>query len=123
MKADYIVTDESFIGLSPIVAETLAEVPELSAVTPIRSATAEVDGESKPFGAIEPVAFEQLIDPDLIDGTIGDLGFNELLINSDPAADLGRRGRVDRHRDVPERRAESSSPWPASTATARSATG
>jgi putative ABC transport system permease protein len=88
VKADYIVTDDSFLGLSPIVAETLAEVPEISAVTPIRGAQAEVDGESKPFGAIVPAAFDALVDPDLIDGTIGDLGLDELLINSDPAADL-----------------------------------
>ena len=35
------------------------------------------------------MAFEQLVDPDLIDGTIAELGMDELLINSDPATDLG----------------------------------
>ncbi len=88
IKADYIITDETFTGLSPIVAETLAEVPEIAAVTPVRQAQAQVDGETKPFGAINPVAFDALVDPDLIDGTIAGLGHNELLINSDPAGDL-----------------------------------
>ena len=88
IKADYIITDETFSGLSPIVAETLAEVPEIAAVTPVRQASVQVDGETKPFGAIDPVAFDALVDPDLIDGTIAGLGHNELLINTDPANDL-----------------------------------
>jgi len=89
ISADYIVTDDSFQGLAPVVAETLAELPELGAVTPIRGATGEVDGEQKAFGAIDPVAFEQLVNADLKDGTIADLQQGEVLVQSDPAKDLG----------------------------------
>ncbi len=89
ISADYIVTDESFQGLSPVVSETLAAVPELDAVTPIRGITGQVDGETKNFGAVDPVAFDKLVDPDLIDGTIAELGPNELLLQQDPANDLG----------------------------------
>jgi putative ABC transport system permease protein len=88
ITADYIVTDDSFQGLSPVVAETLAAVPELDAVTPIRAISGQVDGSTKNFGAVDPVAFDKLVDPDLIDGTIADLGTNEVLLHRDPANDL-----------------------------------
>jgi putative ABC transport system permease protein len=88
ITADYIVTDDSFQGLSPVVSETLAAVPELDAVTPIRGISGQVDGNTKAFGAVDPVAFEKLVDPDLIDGTIAELGPNELLLHRDPANDL-----------------------------------
>ena len=89
ISADYIVTDAGFQGLSPVVSETLAEVPELEAVTPIRGISGQVDGSTKNFGAVDPVAFEKLVDPDLQEGTIADLGPDDLLLHTDPADDLG----------------------------------
>ena len=89
ISADYIITDTSFQGLSPVVSETLAEVPELEAVTPIRGISGQVDGETKNFGAVDPIAFDKLVDPDLQEGTIADLGLDELLLHKDPANDLG----------------------------------
>ncbi len=62
ISADYIVTDASFQGLSPVVSETLAAVPELDAVTPIRGITGQVDGNTKNFGAVDPVAFDKLVE-------------------------------------------------------------
>ncbi len=88
VSADYIVTDSGFQGLSPVVSETLAAVPELEAVTPIRGISGQVDGSTKNFGAVDPVAFDKLVDPDLQSGTIAELGVNELLLHKDPAADL-----------------------------------
>ncbi|MEO1057352.1 MAG: FtsX-like permease family protein [Actinomycetota bacterium] len=88
ITADYIVTDDSFQGLSPVVAETLAEVPELSAVTPVRGISGQVDGDTKNFGAVDAVAFEELVDPDLQEGTIGGLSENGVLVHTDPASDL-----------------------------------
>ncbi len=89
ISADYIVTDSGFQGLSPVVSETLADVPELEAVTPIRGISGQVDGSTKNFGAVDPVAFERLVDPDLQEGTVAELGLNELLLHKDPASDLG----------------------------------
>jgi putative ABC transport system permease protein len=90
ITADYIVTDPNFFGLSPAVADGLAALPELEAVTPIRGFGAQVDGDSKAFGAINPDAFEKLVDPDLQDGEIVGLGLNEVLIHTDPASDLDK---------------------------------
>ena len=88
ITADYIVTDQSFQGLSPVVSETLADVPELEAVTPVRAISGQVQGDTKSFGAVEPVSFEKLVDPDLKEGSIADLGLDELLVHVDPASDL-----------------------------------
>ena len=88
ISADYIVTDAGFQGLSPVVSETLADVPELEAATPIRGISGQVDGGTKNFGAVDPVAFEKLVDPDLQDGTVAELGLDELLLHVDPASDL-----------------------------------
>ncbi len=89
VSADYIITDQSFQGLSPVVSETLAAVPELDAVTPIRNVSGQVDGSTKAIGAVDPIAFDKLVDPDLIDGTVAGLGTNEVLLHKDPAKDLG----------------------------------
>ena len=88
VSADYIITDEGFQGLSPAVSEALTAVPELDAVTPIRNVSGQVDGQTKAMGAVDPVAFDKLVDPDLIDGTVAGLGTNELLLHKDPANDL-----------------------------------
>jgi putative ABC transport system permease protein len=88
VKADYIITDESFQGLSPMVAETLAQLPELSAVTPIRNASAVVDGDQKAIAAVEPLAFEQLVDIGLVDGSYEGLA-EGIFLHEDPAEDLG----------------------------------
>ena len=88
ISADYIITDSGFQGLSPVVSETLAEVPELDAVTPVRGISGQVDGSTKNFGAVDPLAFEKLVDPDLQDGTIDGLGLDEVLLHRDPANDL-----------------------------------
>ncbi len=89
ITADYIITDASFQGLSPVISETLGTVEELDAVTPVRLISGQVDGGTKNFGAVDAVAFDKLVDPDLIDGTIADLGPGELLLHKDPASDLG----------------------------------
>jgi putative ABC transport system permease protein len=89
ISADYIVTDQGFQGLSPVVAETLATVPELEAVTPVRGISGLVEGGQKNFGAVDPVAFEKLVDPDLRAGTIAGVGLDDVLLHTDPAGDLG----------------------------------
>ena len=89
ITADYIVTDASFQGLSPEIADTLSKVPELEAVTPVRGISGQVDGDTKSFGAIDPGAFEKLVNPDLKAGKISGLGLDQALVQEDPAKDLG----------------------------------
>jgi putative ABC transport system permease protein len=87
VKADYIVTDESFQGLPPAVADALAQVPELSAVTAIRGTVALVDDDEKALGAVDPLPFEQLVDIGLVDGSYEGLA-EGIFVHEDPAEDL-----------------------------------
>ena len=89
VQADYIVTDESFQGLPQTVAETLAEVPELSAVTPVRLAEAEIEGDQRDVGAADPLAVEQLLNLDVVEGGYQGVADGGALVSEDTADDLG----------------------------------
>jgi putative ABC transport system permease protein len=88
VQADYLVTDESFQGLPPGVAESLKGLPELSAVSPIRITQALIGGSQRGIGAVDPTAIEQLIDLDLREGSYADLEDGGVLVNDDPAREL-----------------------------------
>lgn len=89
VSADYIVTDASQQGLSPVVYQALQELPEISAVTPVRFTAGQIDGETKNFGAVDPAAFAQLVDADVQSGSIGELGLDQVAVYKGPAKDLG----------------------------------
>jgi putative ABC transport system permease protein len=88
VKADYVITDESFQGLPPTVADTLRRVPEVSAVTAVRGTAALVDGDQKAIGAVDPLAFEQLVDVDLKEGSYQGMADGGIFVQQDPAKDL-----------------------------------
>ncbi|MGI9051334.1 MAG: ABC transporter permease [Ilumatobacteraceae bacterium] len=88
VQADYIVTDDSFQGLPPGVAQIMAGLPELVAVTPIRVTQALIGGEQRGIGAADPVAVGQLIDLDLREGRYEDVAGGGVLVNDEPAAEL-----------------------------------
>jgi putative ABC transport system permease protein len=88
VRADYIVTDESFQGLPPTVSETLAGLPELSAVSAIRGTSALVDGDEKAIGAADPATLGELLDLDMQEGGFEGLESGGVLVHEDPAEDL-----------------------------------
>lgn len=89
VTADYVVTDASFQGLPPAIAESLAALPELAAVSPVRGIAAQVDGDTKAFGAIDPTGFAELADIGLTSGSYDDLPSGGIFVHQDPASDLG----------------------------------
>jgi len=89
VKADYVITDESFQGLPPTIADTLRQVPEVSAVTAVRGTAALVDGDQKAIGAVDPLAFEQLVDVDADEGSsYQGMADGGIFVQQDPAKDL-----------------------------------
>jgi putative ABC transport system permease protein len=88
VKADYVITDESFQGLPPTIADTLSKVPEVSAVTAVRGTAALVDGDQKAIGAVDPLAFEQLVDIDVKEGSYQAMADGGIFVQQDPARDL-----------------------------------
>ena len=89
VTADWVVTAGGFALLPDVVSETLADVPELSAVSGVRSASVLIDGDEKLFGAADPVALEQLIDVGLDSGDWEGLQEGGIFVHKDPAEDLG----------------------------------
>jgi putative ABC transport system permease protein len=88
VTADYIVTDESFQGLPPLVEENMAALDVLQAVSPFRFIFATVDDDDKQFSAVDPVAFPQLADLDVTAGDFEALDDDGLMVHKDPADDL-----------------------------------
>lgn len=75
-------------GLPPVISETLAELPEVGAISPIRGLTAQIDGGQKFLGAADPLAVQQLINIDVTEGGFDGLDDGGILVHSDPADDL-----------------------------------
>lgn len=88
ITADFFITDSNFSGLPPTFAERLAELDELDGVSAFRAANAQIAGETKQIGAVNPDSFAKLVDIDVIDGALEDLGTGGILLHEDPAADL-----------------------------------
>jgi putative ABC transport system permease protein len=71
---DYIVLDDqSFQPLTPEVAERLAALPELDAVSPFRNIRGNVGESTATFTAVDPEAITELANLDVTDG-----GFDEV---------------------------------------------
>lgn len=88
---DYIVLDDaSFQPLPPEVAARLAQLPELSAVSPFRNIRANIDDSTSTFTAINPTAFEQLADLKVTEGSFEDLDtVGTVMVYSGAADDKG----------------------------------
>ena len=91
VSADFFITNgpTSFQGLPPSFAERLAELPELSAVSPFRGADVLIEGDPKEVGAVRGSAFGELVDIDLQSGSVESLEDGKILLHRDPAEDYG----------------------------------
>ena len=72
LQADYFVMGSSGMALLPgEIGDTLAALPELGAVSPVRSlfATQDGTGDQIGIGAVDPVEFPVLLNPDVTAGS------------------------------------------------------
>jgi putative ABC transport system permease protein len=88
VKSDYVVTDEAFQGLPTSIADELATLSELDAVSPVRGIGAKVAGDEKSFGAVA-ASMADMVDIDMLSGGFDGLDDGGLLVHKDPAGDLG----------------------------------
>ncbi|MEX2626452.1 MAG: FtsX-like permease family protein [Ilumatobacteraceae bacterium] len=89
VTADYVITDGSFQGMPPAVARTMRELPELSALSPIRVAPVQIDGSQRGLGAVDPDTLDDLIDIDVQSGGYDGVATGGILVHDDSADDLG----------------------------------
>ncbi|HEY1117082.1 MAG TPA: ABC transporter permease, partial [Acidimicrobiales bacterium] len=89
VMADYVISESSFAGFSPRLAEELSQAPELDAVSGIRFARFQFEGETRDVVAVNEDG------GDLVDigirsgGTLADMGTDGIFVHEDPAGDLG----------------------------------
>jgi putative ABC transport system permease protein len=89
VTADFIVLDPSFLGLPAQVAENIAAVPEVEAVSPVRPVLAQVGGDQVGMAAIDPSGFADLADLDVTDGGYEGLTADDgVMVFRDKADDL-----------------------------------
>lgn len=89
VRADFVVTADSFLGLPPQVAADLRAVPEVATTSSVRVGRATVDGDQLFLGAIEPDTVADVLDIEVLDGSLADLGRDGLAV---PAALAAERG-------------------------------
>lgn len=82
VDADFVVTAQSFAGVSPRLATDLAALDEVAVATGVRFENLEVDGERAFVGAIDPSAITEVLDLDVRDGDLGALGGDELAVSA-----------------------------------------
>ncbi|MAT07074.1 MAG: hypothetical protein CL424_18735 [Acidimicrobiaceae bacterium] len=86
VTADYIVTDDSFQGLPPAVAQNLGELDELADVSPFRSIFGTIDDDQVAVTAVDPESFDELIDLDVVEGGYdGLIAGNGVMVYGDAA--------------------------------------
>jgi putative ABC transport system permease protein len=76
-------------GLSPTLAREVADSPAVDVVSPQRLDFAEVAGSGQFVIAIDPVAFPQIVDLDVVDGSFADLAEGGVAVPSFVAEDEG----------------------------------
>jgi putative ABC transport system permease protein len=88
---DLVVTTPSFGGggIDPRVAEVVGDLPEVAAVAGVGRGVARLDGEDVEVRAVEPAAAAQVLDLDVRDGSLEELGEGELAVSTDVARDRG----------------------------------
>ena len=91
LQADYFVMGSSGMALLPAeVGETLAQLPELGAVSPVRGlfATQDGTGDQIGIGAVDPIEFPVLLNTDVTEGSFDALAEpGTVMVHDDWAAD------------------------------------
>ncbi|HWS44417.1 MAG TPA: FtsX-like permease family protein [Acidimicrobiia bacterium] len=87
LKTDYIITSGSGFGsgMSPVLAQQIAKLPEVQAVTPIRFAPVKIAGTGTGIVAADPVASSQLFDFGAVDGSFSAMGPNSIAVSKQKA--------------------------------------
>lgn len=86
MTADWIVeTQFGMGGMSPAVTQRIDALPETGAVTALRYLNTTVAGKVKEVSAVDPSTAEQTIDFQLREGSIRQLGRNDVAVQRDEA--------------------------------------
>ena len=83
---DLVVTGSGRRGtFDPSVAKQLAALPDVQAAAPLRSVDVAVDGDQHSVIATDPKAIDDVIKIDVRNGSLADLGTNQIAVATDEA--------------------------------------
>lgn len=86
--ADIVIYDEtSFFGFPTAAAETVAALPLVETVAPVRGGPVLVDGSTQAISATDPAVAESTYDPVFSAGSWADLGPGRAIVSEDFASD------------------------------------
>ncbi|MCU0270495.1 MAG: FtsX-like permease family protein [Acidimicrobiales bacterium] len=86
---DYVVSAESFLGFSPQLAADLNDVDGVQTAAGLRFGAAEIAGDGRFLLAIDPATFPQILDLDVSEGSIAELGRTGIAVSTSRAAEEG----------------------------------
>jgi putative ABC transport system permease protein len=82
-------TDFSGAGLSPQLGPAVADLPEVDVATGLGNAPMVVGGDDEVATVIDPASFGQILDLDVSQGSVDELGDQQVALFSDYASDNG----------------------------------
>jgi len=85
VAGDYVVTSDSFLGMSPTVGDRVRDVPGVRTVVGIRGGPVGLQGRTELAVAADPVALGQVLDLGVRDGSLDRLGDGGVAVASEQA--------------------------------------
>ena len=68
LRADFIVSNPSFLSVSPQVARTLAGTDGVGAVSAVQAVRASIGGSTTQLTAVDPATITQMVDLEVVSG-------------------------------------------------------
>jgi putative ABC transport system permease protein len=87
--ADYVVSNVVGQGFSAAIADEVETVPGVDEVVRVRAARVEVDGDREFASGIDPQKVGRVAQPEVVDGSLADLGSDGVALSTGYAADHG----------------------------------
>ena len=87
--ADFVILGERFQPFAHEVYDSVANTPGTSAVTYVRQVPVQIDGDRSLMTGINPTLFPQVVNLDMVSGSIADLGPGETIVDQKRADQLG----------------------------------
>ncbi|WP_432588007.1 ABC transporter permease [Streptomyces sp. HD1123-B1] len=92
LKSDFVVSMGGFDGqrpLSPDVARTIAELPEVTASSPLRTSASRIDGDTEYLTGVNGKSITDLVGLDFEAGSFSGLSGNKAVVDDEMAEDNG----------------------------------
>lgn len=88
LRGDFFISDPLGTSFSSGIRSQIAEIDGVAAAATLRTAPAQIERSDSSLAAIDPVAFETIVELTLTDGRMLNSGADELIVQSDEAEDL-----------------------------------